>query len=153
MKRAEDGAALVLALVFVSAVAFIGIASLEMAGESFREDRAVQTARAALYDAGGALDTEVVAMRGDATWGRDGLPCAGLSLAMDDGALVQVTCAPVHASGAPIVGGLGARADRVVDLVASIGGVRSARERVEFVDAGGSQPGGVVRVRNWTVSP
>jgi hypothetical protein len=40
----------------------------------------------------------------------------------------------------------------VVELVATIAGRRVARERVDFVDAAGSAPGAVVRVRNWTVS-
>jgi hypothetical protein len=109
--------------------------------------------RTELYGASGALDVLVAAMRGDVAWGRDGGACAGLSMTAGTGPVVQASCTPVPGSGAPIVGGLGARADRVVDLVATIGGRRVARERVDIVDGGGSTPGTVIRVRNWTTSP
>ncbi|HEY3834471.1 MAG TPA: hypothetical protein VGO03_19415 [Acidimicrobiia bacterium] len=148
----ERGAALVLALVLVTAVVLIGVAAFEMGDETFRADGAAQSARAEAYAAGGALDVLVNAMRNDPSWGRDGTPCAGLSLAVDDGALVEASCTPLSGSGALLAGGAGARADRVVELVATIAGRRVARERVDFVDAAGSAPGAVVRVRDWTVS-
>ena len=148
----ERGAALLLALVLVTAVALIGLAALEMGDEAFRADGAAQTTRAESYAAAGALDVLVAAMRGDLTWGRAGAPCAGLSFAADDGALVEATCTPVEGSGALLVGGAGGRADRVVEIAATITGRHVAAERVDFIDAAGSAPGQVVRVRNWTAS-
>ncbi|HEY1737941.1 MAG TPA: hypothetical protein VGI86_04490 [Acidimicrobiia bacterium] len=148
----ERGAALVLALVLVTAVALIGLAALEMAGETFRADGVAQTTRAEAYAASGALDVLVEAMRSDGSWGRAGGSCPGLSFVADDGALVDASCAPVPGSGALLGGGAGGRADRVIELVATISGRRVARERVEFVDSAGSAPGVVVRVRDWTVS-
>jgi hypothetical protein len=150
--RDERGALLLVTLVLVTALGFIAIAALGLADASFRDDRAAQTLRSEQYGASGALDVLATAMRGDGTWGRDGASCAGLTTTAD-GVVVQAVCTPVPGSGALLVGGLGARADRVVDLVASVSGVRVARERVEFVDGGGSAPGAVVRVRSWTVSP
>ncbi len=152
-RRGEGGAALVLALVFVTAIACIGLAAFDIAGESFREDRVAQTARTDAYAAAGALDTLVNAMRADGAWGRAGGPCAGLSFTAGDGTDVVVSCAPVPGSGALIVGGLGARADRVVDLTAMVGSRRVAHARVDFVDAAGSAPGQSLRVRNWTAAP
>jgi hypothetical protein len=151
-RAGERGAALVLALVLVTAVALIGVAAFEMADETFRADDVAQATRAEAYAAGGALDVLVDAMRSDVTWGRADLPCAGLSFAADDGALVDASCTPMPGSGALLAGGAGGRADRVVELVATIAGRRVARERADFVDAAGSAPGAVVRVRNWTVS-
>jgi hypothetical protein len=148
----QSGTALLLALVFIGAIGAIGLASLDAADESFREDRAAQTFRTEIYSGGGALDALVAAMRADGAWGRDGGACPGLTAATPDGAEITVACTPLPGSGALVVGGLGARADRVVDLAADIGGRRAARERVEFVDGGGNSPGAIVRVRNWTVA-
>ncbi len=151
--RTDAGASLVLALVFITSLGCMGLATLDLANESFREDRATQAFHSAVYGGGGALDAAANAKRSDLAWGREGAPCSGLSMAADDGATVIVQCTPVHGSGALIVGGAGARSDRVVDLAAVIGGTRVARARVEFVDGGGNSSGAVVRVRNWTTTP
>src|SRR4051794_9207689 len=99
-QRRERRAALLLALVVVGAVGSIGLAALDSADTAFREDRSEQVVRAELYSAAGALDVLVTAMRGDVTWGRAGMSCAGLSMPATDGAAVVASCTPVAGSGA-----------------------------------------------------
>ena len=91
-----------------------------------------------MYGGGGAIDVYVNAMRSTATWGRDGSACASMTIELADGRTVTVDCTPVTGSGALIVGGAGARSNRIVDLVATIASQRVAAARAEFVDGGGS---------------
>ena len=141
----ERGAALLLALVLVTAVALIGLAALEMGDAAFRADGVAQTTRAESYAAAGALDLLVGAMRGDLTWGRAGAPCAGLSFAADDGELVEATCTPTEGSGALLVGwrgrpGRSRGRDRGDDHRAARGGCahRLRRRRRQRARASGS---------------
>ena len=143
------GAALVLALIFVTCIGFMALISLNVAESSFRDDQATQTFSADVYGGGGAIDVYVNAMRSTATWGRDGSACAPLTMTLPDGDLVTVNCAPVTGSGDLIVGGAGARSNRIVDLVATIDGRQVASARAEFVDGGGSSVGSSIKVRSW----
>src|SRR5450432_1026024 len=96
--------------------------SLNVAESSFRDDGASQTFRADVYGGGGAIDVYVNAMRSTITWGRDGSSCTSASMVLPNGQTVQVACTPVNGSGALIVGGAGARSNRIVDLDATISG-------------------------------
>ena len=148
-RRSERGASLVLALVFITSLGFMAIISLNVADSTFRDASASQTFRSDVYGGGGAIDLYVNAMRSTATWGRDGSPCASLTTALPDGRTVSVDCTPVTGSGALIVGGAGARSNRIVDLVATIDSRQVASARAEFVDGGGSAIGSSVRLRHW----
>lgn len=148
-RHGEAGASLTLALVFITALGFIGLTTLSVANSTLRDDHANRTIRDDVYGAGGAIDVYINAMRATPTWGRDGSPCAALTTTFVAGRTITVTCTPVTNSGALIVGGAGARSNRVVDLAATIGGRRLAAARAEFVDGGGSTPGASVRIRNW----
>jgi hypothetical protein len=139
---------LILALVFVTCLGFMAVIALNVANSSFRDDAASQTFRASVYGGGGAIDVYVNAMRSTATWGRDGSACPGMTMGLPDGRSVALVCTPVNGSGALIVGGAGARSNRIVDLDASIGGQRVASARAEFVDGGGSSIGSSVRIRH-----
>ncbi len=145
----ERGASLILALVFITALGFVALISLNVANTTLRDDQANQTLRADIYEASGAIDVYVNAMRATATWGRDGGACAALTTTFIAGRTITVSCTPVNGSGAVIVGGAGARSNRIVDLAATIGGRRVAAARAEFVDGGGSTPGASVRIRSW----
>jgi hypothetical protein len=148
-RREETGASLLLALVFITCLGFMAIISLNIAESSFRNDQASQTLRADVYGGSGALDVYINAMRSTLAWGRDGSPCAGMTMALPDGQSVTVACAPVTGSGALIVGGAGARSNRIVDLTATIDSQQVASARAEFVDGGGSSPGASVQIRHW----
>jgi hypothetical protein len=148
-RRSERGASLILALVFITSLGFMAIISLNVAETSFRDDSASQTFRSDVYGGGGALDVYVNAMRSTATWGRDGSACASMTTALPDGRTVTVDCTPVTGSGALIVGGAGARSNRIVDLTATIDSRQVASARAEFVDGGGSAVGTSIRVRHW----
>jgi hypothetical protein len=147
--RGERGASLVLALVFITSLGFMSIISLNVAETSFRDDGASRTFRSDVYGGGGALDVYMNAMRSTATWGRDGNACASLTMALPDGRSVTVDCTPLTGSGALIVGGAGARSNRIVDLVATIDSRQVASARAEFVDGGGSSVGSSIRLRHW----
>lgn len=147
--RNERGGSLILALVFITCLGFMGIVSLNVAESSFRDDGASQTFRADVYGGGGAIDVYVNAMRSTITWGRDGTSCASASMVLTSGQSVQVACTPVNGSGALIVGGAGARSNRIVDLDATVNGQRVASARAEFVDGGGSTVGSAVQIRHW----
>jgi hypothetical protein len=148
-ERNERGASLILALVFVTCLGFMAVISLNVANSSFRDDAASQSFRASVYGGGGAIDVYVNAMRSTATWGRDGSACTSMTMPLPDGRTVALDCTPVNGSGALIVGGAGARSNRIVDLAASINGQRVASARAEFVDGGGSSIGSSVRIRHW----
>ena len=147
--RGERGASLVLALVFITSLGFMSIISLNVAETSFRDDGASQTFRSDVYGGGGSLDVYINAMRATATWGRDGSACASMTMALPDGRTVTVDCTPLTGSGALIVGGAGARSNRIVDLTATIDGRQVATARAEFVDGGGSAIGSSIRLRHW----
>ncbi len=147
--RSERGASLILALIFVSCLGFMAVISLNVAESSFRDDAASQAFRADVYGGGGAIDVYVNAMRSTDTWGREGSACSSMTMALPDGRLVTVECAPVNGSGDLIVGGAGARSNRIVDLAASVASQRVASARAEFVDGGGSSVGSAVRIRHW----
>jgi hypothetical protein len=147
--RDEVGASLILALIFITCLGFMAVISLNVAESSFRDDQASQTFRSDVYGGGGAIDVYVNAMRSTITWGRDGNACASMTMTLPDGRTVTVDCTPVTGSGALIVGGAGARSNRIVDLVASIGGRQVATARAEFVDGGGSSVGSSIKVRDW----
>ncbi len=145
----QRGASLTLALVFITALGFIGLTTLSVANSTLRDDQANVELRNDVYGASGAIDVYINAMRSTATWGRDGSACASLTTTFVAGRTITVDCTPVGDSGALIVGGAGARSNRVVDLTATIAGRRLASARAEFVDGGGSTPGASVRIRNW----
>ena len=147
--RGERGASLVLALVFITSLGFMSIISLNVAETSFRDDSASQSFRSDVYGGGGAIDVYINAMRSTATWGRDGNACASMTMALPDGRIATVDCTPVTGSGALIVGGAGARSNRIVDLVTTIDSRQVASARAEFVDGGGSAVGSSVRLRHW----
>jgi hypothetical protein len=147
--RGERGASLVLALVFITSLGFMAIVSLNVAETSFRDDGASQTFRLDVYGGGGALDVYINAMRSTATWGRDGNACASMTMPLPDGRTATVDCTPVTGSGALIVGGAGARSNRIVDLVTTIDSRQVASARAEFVDGGGSAVGSSIRLRHW----
>ena len=140
---------MILALVFITCLGFIALVALNVAESAFRDDTANATFRADDYGGGGAIDVYVNAMRSTATWGRDGSSCASMTMALPDGRTVTVDCTPVYGSGALIVGGAGARSNRIVDLAATISSRRVASARAEFVDGGGASIGSAVRIRNW----
>ena len=72
-----------------------------------------------------------------------------MTTALPDGRTVAVVCTPVTGSGALIVGGAGARSNRIVDLAASVNGQQVASARAEFVDGGGSTIGSSIRIPHW----
>jgi hypothetical protein len=148
-RRDEAGASLLLALVFITCLGFMALISLNVAESSFRDDGASQTFRADVYGGSGAIDVYINAMRFTLTWGRDGSACANLTMVLPQQQTVTVTCAPVTGSGALIVGGAGARSNRIVDLAATISSQQVASARAEFVDGGGSSAGSSILIRHW----
>ena len=145
----ERGASLIFALVFITCLGFMALISLNVANSAFRDDEATQTVRADVYSGGGGIDVYINAMRSTLTWGRDGSSCTSLTMGLPDGRTVTVDCTPVYGSGALIVGGAGARSNRIVDLTATIDSQQVASARAEFVDGGGSTVGASVRIRHW----
>jgi hypothetical protein len=150
--RDERGASLILALVFITCLGFMAGVSLTVAESTFRDDQASQTFRSDVYGGGGAIDVYVNAMRSTATWGREGSACTSMTMELTDGRTVTVDCVPVNGSGALIVGGAGARSNRIVDLFATVDGRRVASARPEFVDGGGSSVGSSIRIRHWATA-
>ena len=150
--RDERGASLILALIFITCLGFMALVSLNVADAAFRDDQASQSFRSDVYGGGGAIDVYVNAMRSTATWGRDGSACPSMTMVLTDGRTVTVDCVPVNDSGALIVGGAGARSNRIVDLYATIDSRRVAAARPEFVDGGGSSIGASIRIRHWATA-
>jgi hypothetical protein len=148
-RRDEAGASLMLALIFITCLGFMALISLNVAQSTFREDEASQVLRANVYGGSGALDVYINAMRSTLTWGRDGSSCAGMTMALANAQTVTIACTPVTGSGALIVGGAGARSNRIVDLTATIASQQVASARAEFVDGGGSSPGSSILIRHW----
>ncbi len=146
----ERGASLILALMFVTSIAFMLAASMDFASASFTNARHTVAFRGGLGAAEGAANVLIASMRNDATKGRFGIACSSASLATGDGRTATAVCTPVQGSGALIAGGSGARANRVVDIAASIGSTVIVRTRVVFIDNGGIQPGASVSVREWS---
>lgn len=147
--RDQVGASLILALVFITSLGFMALISLNIAESSFRDDGASQTFRADVYGGGGAIDVYINAMRSTLTWGQDGGSCPTMTMALPDTQTVTVDCTPVTGSGTLIVGGAGARSNRIVDLTAIINSDQVASARAEFVDGGGSSPGSAILIRHW----
>lgn len=148
-RRDEAGASLLLALVFITSLGFMALISLNIAQSTFRDDEATQTIRTDVYGGSGALDVYINAMRSTLTWGRDGSPCATMTMVLSGGQTATVACTPVTGSGALIVGGAGARSNRIVDLATTVNNQQVASARAEFVDGGGSAPGSSVLIRHW----
>jgi hypothetical protein len=142
--RDDTGASLLLALVFITCLGFMAIISLNVAESSFRDDGASQTFRADVYGGSGAIDVYINAMRSTLTWGRDGNACTTMTMGLPDGQTVTVACTPVTGSGALIVGGAGARSNRIVDLAATVNS-----QQVASVDGGGSSAGSSIVIRHW----
>lgn len=101
-RRARDdrGASMILALVFVTIFGMTMAATLGYADTAFRTNQVTQQRQAALYNANGALDTAIQAMRPELEWGRDGLACAGVNVTVAGGATASVACTPQTGSGA-----------------------------------------------------
>lgn len=148
--RNERGASLILALMFVTSIAFMLAASMDFAAASFSNARQTVAFRGGLGAAEGSANVLIASIRSDATKGRFGVPCPSASLATGDGRTATAVCTPVQGSGALLTGGSGARANRVVDIAASIGSTVIVRARVVFNDNGGLQPGASVTVREWS---
>jgi hypothetical protein len=72
-----------------------------------------------------------------------------VQLGLSDGRTATAACAPMSGSGALLSDGTGARANRVVDIIASIGGVPYLHSRVTFSDGAGSVPAATVAIREW----
>ena len=149
-ERDERGASLILALMFVTSIAFMLAASLDFATASFSQSNQTLAFRGGLGAGEGAIDVLVASMRSDATLGRMGVACPGASLAVGDGRFANAACIPAQGSGTLLTGGSGARANRVVDVTASVGPTVIIRARVVFLDNGGSQPGLSVQIREWS---
>jgi hypothetical protein len=151
-RHSESGASLILALVFTACLGFMGTVLVKLGDTSFRNNSASNELRADVYGASGAIDVYVNAMRSSASWGRENSPCDSLTLVVEETRTATVECTPVTGSGALIVGGAGARSNRIVDLVATVDGARTASARAEFIDGGGSTMGQEVRIRHWNAS-
>jgi hypothetical protein len=145
----QRGNSLLLALLFVSSISFLGGVSLDYAFSTIRQAAADKDAQAARYAAGGAVDEMVAAMRADLTWGRDGSACGSVSLTMSDGRTATAACTPISGSGSLLADGTGARANRVVDVLASVQGVPYVKARITLNDAAGSIPAANVAIREW----
>jgi hypothetical protein len=148
-RRDQRGNSLLLALLFVSSISFLGGVSLDYAFSTIRQDAADQSVQLGKYGAAGAVDELIAAMRNDLTWGRDGSPCASVSLTLSDGRTVTAACTPMSGSGVLLADGTGARANRVVDIVASVAGVPYLHSRVTLNDAAGSIAAANVAIREW----
>ena len=149
-ERDERGASLILALMFVTSIAFMLAASLDFATASVSQSNQTLAFRGGLGAAEGSIDVLVVSMRSDATLGRFGVACPGASLAVGDGRFATAACVPAQGSGTLLTGGSGARANRVVDVTASVGTTVIIRARVVFLDSGGSKPGSSVQILEWS---
>ena len=146
----ERGASLILALMFVTSIAFMLAASLDFASASFSQSNQTVAFRGGIGAAEGSVNVLVASIRGDSSKGRFGGVCPSASLATGDGRTATAVCAPVQGSGALLSGGSGARANRVVDIAATIGTTVIVRARVVLIDNGGLQAGSVVKVREWS---
>jgi len=151
--RSERGNSLLLAMLFVISIAFIGGVSMEYAFSTIRDNVNTRDAQAARYGAAGAVDLMVAAMRNSLSWGRDGQSCPSVSLTLSDGRTATATCAPVTGSGELLAEGNGARASRVVDVVATVGGVPFVKSRITLNDAAGSHAAANVVTREWDSAP
>lgn len=107
-RRDERGASMLLALVFVTVFGMASAATLTYADTALRTNQATQQRQAVLYNANGAVDTAINAMRPVHAWGRDGLACAGVDVSFEDGMSGAVACTPQSGSGVgspPVQGG------------------------------------------------
>jgi hypothetical protein len=91
---------MILALVFVTIFGMTMAATLGYADTAFRTNQVTQQRQATLYNANGALDTAIQAMRPVLDWGREGLACAGVNVTVAGGATASVDCTPQSGSGA-----------------------------------------------------
>ncbi len=109
----ERGASMILALVFVTVFGMASAATLTYADTALRTNQATQQRQAVLYNANGAIDTAINAMRPIHAWGRDGLACAGVDVNFEDDTSGAVACTPQAGSGVgsePVQGGPSANA-------------------------------------------
>ncbi len=151
--QTERGNSLLLALLFITSIAFLSGVSMDYAYSTIRGGASNRDAQSARYAAAGAIDLMVQAMRADPTLGRAGATCSGVSLTLADGRVASAQCAPVAGSGALLAEGTGARANRVVDVVANVSGVPLVKARITINDAAGSMPAATVATREWIGAP
>ena len=145
--RDQRGNSLILALLFITSIGFLIGVSLDYAFASLRQGASNRDAQVARYGAFGAIDVMVAAMRQDTTWGRDGASCQAVTLPLSGGRDALASCLPASGSGALLTDGSGARANRVVDVVASVDGIPLVHARVTINDGAGSVPAATVAVR------
>lgn len=153
--RDQRGNSLILALLFITSIGFLIGVSLDYAFASLRQGASNRDAQVARYGAFGAIDLMVAAMRQDATWGRDGASCRTVTLPIAAGRNALASCLPASGSGAPLTEYCGppptqlcgARANRVVDVVASVDGIPLVHARITINDGAGSVPAATVAIR------
>lgn len=146
-RRDQRGNSLLLALLFITSIGFLSGVSLDYAFSTLRQSSSNRDAQSARYGAFGAIDLMVAAMRQDSTWGRDGAACNNVTLPISGGRNAIASCLPVSGSGAVLTDGSGARANRVVDVIASVNAVPLVHARITINDGAGSVPAATVAIR------
>lgn len=132
----EDGAVLVLALVFMLVWAVIVYALLDLASTGFEVAGASNDRTDRVYASDGAVETAVAALVADPA--PEAGACPAFTAAIADHA-VEVAC---ELTVGPNI--------RVADLTASIDGEPQLRARIRLDDG---DAGSVLSILNWTVLP
>jgi hypothetical protein len=145
--RSQAGNSLLLALLFIGSIGFLCAVSLDYAFATLSQGASNRDAQVARYGAFGAVDLMVEAMRQDNTWGRDGSACNDVQLPVAGGRTARAVCTPLSGSGALLTDGSGARANRVVDVIASVDGIPLVHARITINDGSGSVPAASVALR------
>ncbi len=97
----EQGASLVIVLAMISIFGLVVTALAAGAQVGVKSNSGVQTERVDQYAASGAIDSAISYLRGNLTYGREGLACPPVTLDSAAG-LVSVDCTPASGSGAPL---------------------------------------------------
>lgn len=102
---ADDGTALVLALVFLSLFGVFIATILSFADTGIRTTMVLRDHDARRYAADGAVDGALLYVRDDAARGREGVPCPDFTMEAANNVPVVVECAPQTGSGVALPGG------------------------------------------------
>ena len=140
--RNEEGAALILALAFLTLFGLWIATVLGLANTSTRVTENLRTQRATVYAPDGATDGAIQYVRGDPSRGAFGTTCPPYQATVNN-LVVSVTCQSLAQT---------LDLDRTVQFTASVGGTSRVVATVIFRDSAGGSGAPAVDVVSWRYS-